>query len=68
MHTKLYFGNLKRTDYTVNSCLTQIYFFHTKTNVNIQLPNMEILNTVELGYSNFGCSDTLAIASNIEWY
>jgi hypothetical protein len=24
--------------------------------------------TVELGYSDLGCSDTLAIASNIEWY
>jgi hypothetical protein len=25
-------------------------------------------NTVELGYSDLGCSDTLAIASNIKWY
>jgi hypothetical protein len=24
--------------------------------------------TVERGYSNLGCSDTLAIAFNIEWY
>jgi hypothetical protein len=24
--------------------------------------------TVELGYNDLGCSDTLAIASNIEWY
>jgi hypothetical protein len=27
-----------------------------------------LINTVELGYSDLGCSDTLAIGSNIEWY
>jgi hypothetical protein len=26
------------------------------------------LHTVELGYSDLGCSDILAVASNIEWY
>jgi hypothetical protein len=30
--------------------------------------SIDRLYTVELGYSDLGCSDTLAIASNIEWY
>jgi hypothetical protein len=32
-----------------------------------KVASFQIKGTVELGYSDLGCSDTLAVASNIEW-